>query len=86
MQIEKGSQATDFKKYIPSVKILAEEVNAQNESLSVIGKCKNLLNPTLKTTTQNGVTCTNNGDGTYTLNGTATYVSGFIIQDIIYNI
>ena len=33
---------------------------------------KNLLNPTLQTTTLNGVTCTNNGDGTYTLNGTAT--------------
>lgn len=33
---------------------------------------KNLLNPTLQTTTQNGVTCTNNGGGTYTLNGTAT--------------
>ena len=32
---------------------------------------KNLLNTTLQTTTQNGVTCTNNGDGTYTLNGTA---------------
>ena len=43
-----------------------------NKSLSVIGKCKNLLNPTLQTTTQNGVTCTNNGDGTYTLNGTST--------------
>lgn len=33
---------------------------------------KNLLDPTLDTTTLNGVTCTNNGDGTYTLNGTAT--------------
>lgn len=32
----------------------------------------NLLKPTLETTTKNGVTCTNNGDGTYTLNGTAT--------------
>lgn len=32
----------------------------------------NLLKPTLQTTTQNGITCTNNGDGTYTLNGTAT--------------
>lgn len=32
----------------------------------------NLLNPTLKTTTQHGVTCTNNGDGTYTFTGTAT--------------
>lgn len=32
----------------------------------------NLLKPTFETVTQNGVTCTNNGDGTYTLNGTAT--------------
>lgn len=32
----------------------------------------NLLNPTLQTSTLNGVTCTNNGDGTYTFNGTAT--------------
>lgn len=31
----------------------------------------NLFKPTLQTITQNGVTCTNNGDGTYTLNGTA---------------
>lgn len=37
----------------------------------------NLLNPTLQTTTQNGVTCTNNGDGTYTLNGTATEQTAF---------
>ena len=50
--------------------MLAEEVPAQNESLSVIGKCKNLLKPTLQTTTMNGIECTNNGDGTYTLNGT----------------
>ena len=32
----------------------------------------NLLKPTLQTTTKNGVTCTNNGDGTYTLKGTAS--------------
>jgi hypothetical protein len=32
----------------------------------------NLLNPTLGTTTVNGVTCTANGDGTYTLNGSTT--------------
>ena len=51
----------------------------QNESLSVIGKCKNLLKPTLQTTTQNGVTCTNNGDGTYTVDGTAT-------SDVYFNI
>lgn len=40
---------------------------------------KNLLNATLQTTTSNGVTCTNNGDGTYTLNGTATAKTIFIV-------
>lgn len=35
-------------------------------------KGKNLLNPILQTQTKNGVTCTANGDGTYTINGTAT--------------
>lgn len=43
----------------------------------------NLLNPTLQTTTQNGVTCTNNGDGTYTLNGTASDIAVFILQSNI---
>lgn len=53
-------------------KVVKAEFDKIDDSLSVLGKCKNLLNPTLQTTTQNGVTCTNNGDGTYTLNGTAT--------------
>lgn len=39
---------------------------------------KNLLNATLQTTTQNGVTCTNNGDGTYTVNGTASADTFFV--------
>lgn len=34
--------------------------------------CTNLLNPTAQTKTINGVTFTNNGDGTYTVNGTPT--------------
>lgn len=33
---------------------------------------KNLLNPTLQTTTHDGITCTNNCNGTYTLNGTCS--------------
>lgn len=41
----------------------------------------NLLNPTLQTTTQNGVTCTNNGDGTYTLNGTASDNTVFVLKN-----
>lgn len=40
---------------------------------------KNLLNATLQTTTVNGVTCTANGDGTYTLNGTATDIAIFVV-------
>lgn len=44
---------------------------------------KNLLNATLQTATWNGVTCTANGDGTYTLNGTATAITVFdIAQDV----
>lgn len=39
----------------------------------------NLLNPTSQTTTVNGVTFTNNGDGTFTLNGTATNTHYFRI-------
>ena len=38
----------------------------------------NLFKPTLETTTKNGVTCTNNGDGTYTLNGTASVTTHFV--------
>ena len=52
-----------------------------NDSLGALGKCKNLLNPTLQTATQNGVTCTNNGDGTYTLNGTATSTVDLIVGE-----
>lgn len=44
---------------------------------------KNLLNPTLQTTIKNGVTCTANGDGTYTLNGTATATGVFILHSNI---
>lgn len=83
IQLEEGTTATDYEPYIPSVKMLAEEVNQQNESLSALGKCKNLLKPTLQTSTQNGVTCTNNGDGTYTLNGTANVNIYFFIQSIV---
>lgn len=58
---------------------LNDSDNGKMQDMMLYGKSeqkqysgKNLLNATLKTTTQNGITCTNNGDGTYTLNGTAT--------------
>ena len=59
-----------------------EAVTKVNDSLSVIGKCKNLLNPTLQTATINGVTCTDNGDGTYTLNGTASSQTTFVFAQL----
>lgn len=48
--------------------------NEIGETVSDIRKetTVNLLKPTSETTTQNGVTFTNNGDGTYTLSGTCT--------------
>ena len=39
--------------------------------------CINKLDTNLKTTVINGITCTNNGDGTYTLSGTSTARSIF---------
>ena len=55
------------------IKVDGNEVTKRlNENLSVLGKCKNLFKTTLQTTTENGVTCTNNGDGTYTLKGKST--------------
>ena len=54
--------------------------DAEDGNMLVTDWTKNLLNPTLQTTTQNGVTCTNNGDGTYTLNGTATASANFFLQ------
>lgn len=59
-----------------------EAVTKVNDSLEVIGKCKNLLKPTLTTTTTNGVTCTANGDGTYTLNGTYDNSKSYMAFDL----
>lgn len=39
----------------------------------------NMFKPTLATTTQNGVTCTANGDGTYTFDGTAEKTAVFVL-------
>lgn len=61
----------------------AKDINETNEAIvDVRGQIHtNLLNPTLETTTINGVTCTNNGDGTFTLTGTATNDTVFQITN-----
>lgn len=70
---------------------LADSDNGKIMDMMLYGKSeqkkysgKNLLNATLQTTAKNGVTCTANGDGTYTLNGTATERTEFIID--VFNI
>lgn len=59
---------------------MISELNNNNITNNI---CTNLLNPTLETSSQNGITCTNNGDGTYTLNGTASDNAVFILQSNI---
>ena len=76
-KLEIGNKATDW---APAIEDTEAEIQAVDNKLTT-----NLLKPTLGTTTQNGVTCTNNGDGTYTFNGTATAKTTFIVQ-IIGNI
>lgn len=65
---------------------LADSENGKIMDMMVYGKSeqkqysgKNLLNVTMGTTTKNGITCTANDDGTFTLNGTATASLFFII-------
>lgn len=86
IQIEKGAQATAYETYIPSIKMLEDEVNAQNESLRALGKCKNLINSTFDTYTSNGVTFTRNDDETYTLSGSRTDTSNASYVSIIENL
>lgn len=63
-------------------KVVKAEFDKVNDSISALGKCKNLLKPTLQTTTNNGVTCTANGSGAYTLNGTASETTVFALNDL----
>lgn len=51
-------------------KIIDMKLYGKSEQKQYSGK--NLLNATLQVITSNGITCTTNGDGTYTLNGIST--------------
>lgn len=75
IMLTKNLEATSYEPYTggipsPNPDYPQEIKSVVNPTVKIVGK--NLLNPTLQTTTRNGVTCTANGDGTYTLNGTAT--------------
>lgn len=70
---------------------LADSDNGKIQDMMLYGKSeqkqysgKNLLNPTLQTTTQNRVTCTNNGDGTYALNGSNANIPSVFTLGTVY--
>lgn len=84
IQIEKGSEITSYEPYTggipsPNPSYPQEIKSVVNPTVKVRGK--NLLKPTLETTTLNGITCTANGDGTYTLNGTAIQNAFFPLRN-----
>lgn len=58
---------------------MISELNNNNITNNI---CTNLLNPTLETSSKNGITCTNNRDGTYTFIGTATAETEFTFSTI----
>lgn len=74
IQLEKGSTATE---YVP------HELTSYKSIMKVSDVCqlgdKRKYNPT---ETNSGVTFTNNGDGTITVNGTSTQLVGFYLQGI----
>lgn len=66
-----------------SAEMQLQGLRLYGKSKQVVTTGKNHLNPYLKkSTTVNGVTCVPNGDGTYTLNGTATEKADFIVFTI----
>lgn len=69
---------------------LADSDNGKIMDMMLYGKSeqkqysgKNLLNTTLQTTTIRGITFTNNGDGTFTLNGIGSVSEGFDVYLVL---
>ena len=64
------------------------ELGVKGNSFQQSYSGKNLLNATLETTTLNGITCTNNGDGTYTIDTGGSPATGntiFTLSTFIFN-
>ena len=84
-QISEGSTAVAWEPYSggapsPSPEYPQELACIVNPSVNIYGK--NLLNPDGATNTLNGVTFTNNGDGTFTVKGTSTAAVGFPVTNL----
>ena len=66
-QIEIDSELSETSENVPQTKIVTKEINNIKKNITV-----NLLKSTSNISSMYGITCTNNGDGTYTVKGTAT--------------
>lgn len=66
-----------------NITISAEE--PANETNVWIKHCKNMFKTLPKTTTLNGITFTNNGDGTITVSGTATAVTYVVLGTFTFD-
>lgn len=60
-----------------AIKVNETAISELNSNMTI-----NLLNPTLETSSKNGITCTNNGDGTYTFTGTTTAETEFTYNTV----
>ncbi|GAB5612784.1 hypothetical protein JCM37173_33120 [Allocoprococcus similis] len=75
IQVEKGSEATSYEPYTGGIPSPSPDYPQEIKAVvnpKVVVRGKNLLKATGQTQTINGVTFTNNSDGTYTVNGTST--------------
>lgn len=75
LKLEKGNTATDW---TPAPEDIEAEIQKVDNKLTT-----NLMESRLSTFTKNGITCTNNGDGTYTLTGTSTGKTNFVLASNI---
>ena len=73
IQLERGSAATAYEPYIDPATV-------------TVRRCgKNLLNPNRGSSSGKGLTLTNNGDGSFTINGTATAAASFGLTNLTLN-
>lgn len=88
-QINEGKTVLDYEPYTggkpsPSPEYPQEIKAVINPVIKTRGK--NLVKASMQTVTNNGITCVNNGDGTYTMNGTATGQTDFYIYGYYDNV
>lgn len=85
-------EASDCVKMANSIKgnasgevIILDDVSPLEHAVKAKVRGKNMLNPNGENSTRNGVTFTNNGDGTFSVQGTSTIATTFELTDVSEN-